>query len=631
EPIDNLEILVTSLFGDVPNKDVPQPSWDDSPWVEAVLKPTAYVTHLLGHEGQGSLLSLLKKMGWVNRLTCGVSRPGKGFASLIISMDLTENGLGRVDDIVAKVYQYLRMLRSDEPQEWIFLENQALNNLHFRFKDKEQPYDYVMQSATNLFRWRGIECDIGMTLPASNKYIATEFNIHPRPKDFSTVAPELLVSTELSRLWFLPDHQFGFPKAFVTFHIISPVAFVNPLKTLLTALYVDLFEDLIGEDTYNCLLAGMVAEVRRTTQGIKLSFAGYSHKLGLLIRNVVDAMIHFLAPSPDRFRCMCEVISHEINNFSLKASYQQAGIYLTNVITDRSWINEELAAAFPEVTLELVSPFIQEFFAQVFIEILAYGNVTVDEAMSYRELIEGAFLMQFGSKPLSPSQITMAREVIFPTQTKAIFQRLTFNQPTSAICYYLQGPLQSTRNDTILNLFCEMIHESAFNTLRTEQQLGYIVYTGARRSNTLQGFRCIIQSSSRPDELEKQIENFLASVRDFIVFMTPKEYDMYVDSLTSRLLEQPKSMAERNARIWAEIACHHYNFERQRLEAEVLQQIPLGELLEFYDGDMIKDHNKFKDGCKLSDLAQPFIPLKPRFNAEGASFLLPTQSSTSQP
>ncbi|KAF6779903.1 hypothetical protein AHF37_00612 [Paragonimus kellicotti] len=174
-------------------------------------------------------------------------------------------------------------------------------------------------------------------------------------------------------------------------------------------------------------------------------------------------MIHFLAPSPDRFRCMCEVISHEINNFSLKASYQQAGIYLTNVITDRSWINEELAAAFPEVTLELVSPFIQEFFAQVFIEILAYGNVTVD--------------------------------------------------PTSAICYYLQGPLQSTRNDTILNLFCEVIHESAFNTLRTEQQLGYIVYTGARRSNTLQGFRCIIQSSSRPDELEKQIENFLASVR----------------------------------------------------------------------------------------------------------------------
>ncbi|CAI2738399.1 unnamed protein product, partial [Dicrocoelium dendriticum] len=68
-------------------------------------------------------------------------------------MDLTENGLGHVDDIVTRVYQYLRLIRSEEPHEWIFLENQALNNLHFRFKDKEQPYDYVTQCASNIFRY----------------------------------------------------------------------------------------------------------------------------------------------------------------------------------------------------------------------------------------------------------------------------------------------------------------------------------------------------------------------------------------------------------------------------------------------------------------------------------------------
>ncbi|CAH8446211.1 unnamed protein product [Dicrocoelium dendriticum] len=437
----------------------------------------------------------------------------------------------------------------------------------------------------------------------------------------------------------------------------SPLAFLNPLKTLLTALYVDLFEDLIGEDAYNCLLAGMVVEARRTTQGIKLSFSGYSHKLGLLIRNVVDSMIHFLIPGLDRFRCLKEEVSREITNFGAKPAYQQTGIYLTNLITDRSWINEELAEAFPEVTYELLTGFIPEFFSQLFIEILAYGNVTLEEALSYRDLIEGAFLMQFGSKPLESNQITMAREVIFPSQTKAIFQRLTNQQPTSAICYYLQGPLQSIRNDTILNLFCEIVHEPAFNTLRTEQQLGYLVYTGARRSNTLQGFRCIIQSTARPDELEKSIENFLLSVRDLLLFMSPEEYDMHVDSLTSRLLEKPKSMSEKNSRLWSEIACHHYNFQRQSLEASTLQKIPLKELLDFYDqyisptstkrrkvsvhvissekhgcnlaglmplvkGDVIKDHNKFKDTCKLSEVAQPFMTLKPRYTAETLGAML---------
>ncbi|KER29306.1 hypothetical protein T265_04051 [Opisthorchis viverrini] len=747
EPVEKLEAMVRDTFSLIPNFDVDVPEWEDSPWVEVVLKkkiymtpltelnqlhlmwpiedytdmyasrPTAYVTHLLGHEGHGSLLSMLKKLGWVNRLSCGVSRPGKGFASIILSMDLTENGLGHADDIVTKVYQYLKMLRSQEPQEWIFLENQALNNLHFRFKDKEPPYEYVVQLATNLHRfapqdvlrgpyllrtfepqlikdvlgclhasnsrlflvsrsyqahcndierwynthylrvdipektiqaWQNVECDFDMTLPSANKYIATDFTIYPRPKDFSTVAPELLMNTDLSRLWYYPDSSFGLPKAFVTFHIISPLAFFNPLKTLLTALYVELFEDHIGEEAYNCLLAGMVVEIRRTTQGIKLSFTGYSHKLGLLIRNVIDTLIHFFTPSVDRYRCMREEIWHEIANFGMKASYQQAGIYLTNVITDRSWINDELAASFPEITFDLLTGFIQEFYSQLFIEILAYGNITLEDALSHRDLIEGAFQMQFGTKPLGPTQITMARETILPGQTKAVFQRLTQHQPNSAICYYLQGPRQSTRKDAVLNLFCEIINEHAQSVLKTEEQLGHIVYTGARRSNTLQGFRCIIQSNMRPDELERSIDNFLYSFRDTIIFMSAEEFQIHVDSLTSRLLEKPKNMTEKNARFWSEIACHHYNFKRQLLEAEILKEITLTEMLEFFDhyispssntrkklsvhvvsverhgcnlkstfpavrGDLIRDHNKFKDGCKLSDLAQPFVPLKPLY------------------
>ncbi|VDP88709.1 unnamed protein product [Echinostoma caproni] len=117
-------------------------------------EPSTYVTHLLGHEGRGSLLSLLKRLGWVNRLSCGTSRPGKGFASLILSFDLTDNGLGHVTDIVIKVYQYINLMRSEEPADWIFRENQALNSLHFRFKDKEPPYDYVLDLGSNLLRYR---------------------------------------------------------------------------------------------------------------------------------------------------------------------------------------------------------------------------------------------------------------------------------------------------------------------------------------------------------------------------------------------------------------------------------------------------------------------------------------------
>ncbi|VDP93404.1 unnamed protein product [Echinostoma caproni] len=186
-----------------------------------------------------------------------------------------------------------------------------------------------------------------MVLPASNKYIATDFTIHPRPPDAPKDAPQLLLSTDIFRLWYYPDQEFLLPKGFVTLHLISPLSFQTPLRTLLTALYVDLFEDHISEDTYNCMLAGMIVDAKRTTQGIKLTLAGYTHKLSLLIRNIVDKLIHFSAPTPDRFRYLREEIGREIKNFDMKAPYQQAGIYLTNVISDHSWINEDLAKAFP--------------------------------------------------------------------------------------------------------------------------------------------------------------------------------------------------------------------------------------------------------------------------------------------
>jgi insulysin len=34
-------------------------------------KPIHYLSHLLGHEGPGSVLSLLKKKGWANALVAG--------------------------------------------------------------------------------------------------------------------------------------------------------------------------------------------------------------------------------------------------------------------------------------------------------------------------------------------------------------------------------------------------------------------------------------------------------------------------------------------------------------------------------------------------------------------------------
>lgn len=46
-----------------------------------------------------------------------------------------------------------------------------------------------------------------------------------------------------------------------------------------------------------------------------------------------------------------------------------------------------------------------------------------------------------------------------------------------------------------------------------QQQLGYIVFSGIRRSNGVQGLRIIVQSNKHPAFLDERIEEFLKNMK----------------------------------------------------------------------------------------------------------------------
>jgi len=59
-------------------------------------KPASYLAHFLGHEGPGSILSYLKRKGWVNSLRAGAQNGSSGFELFKVTVDLTEEGLGKL-------------------------------------------------------------------------------------------------------------------------------------------------------------------------------------------------------------------------------------------------------------------------------------------------------------------------------------------------------------------------------------------------------------------------------------------------------------------------------------------------------------------------------------------------------
>jgi insulysin len=174
ESLDELEDLVIKYFSEIDNKNIELKKWSDKVYLEDQIMtklyivpikdtrsltisfqipddsdenfrsgPEHYISHLVGHEGKGSILSELKSRGWSNNLVGGASSLAKGFGFFEITTDLTEEGLNHIDDILQLIFQYLNMLREKKPQQWIFDEYRKLNEMQFRFKDKENPLHLV--------------------------------------------------------------------------------------------------------------------------------------------------------------------------------------------------------------------------------------------------------------------------------------------------------------------------------------------------------------------------------------------------------------------------------------------------------------------------------------------------------
>ncbi|KAJ3087149.1 hypothetical protein HK102_011718, partial [Quaeritorhiza haematococci] len=218
EPLDKLTEWVVEMFTAVKNKSIPVPSFPGHPLTESELgkeirakpvkdlryleitfplpdlmpyyrtHPSRYVSHLVGHESDGSILSLLKKKGWALALSAGASVGGINFEFFKVSIDLTEEGMGKFrvviyeassslifwimtepvvssavyafrleqitppssahyEEVVVLVFQYIKMMKEAGVKEWIFHECQSLASMSFRFKEKGSPSSYCSRTA----------------------------------------------------------------------------------------------------------------------------------------------------------------------------------------------------------------------------------------------------------------------------------------------------------------------------------------------------------------------------------------------------------------------------------------------------------------------------------------------------
>lgn len=118
------------------------------------IKPLHYVGWLVGHEGGGSILSLLKKRVWALSLCGGNSESGfehnTSCALFSISVTLTEQGMDHIHEVLTVIFQYLDMLRRVGPQKWVYEEIRTIEENEFRWQEQTDPAGNVEKVAENM-------------------------------------------------------------------------------------------------------------------------------------------------------------------------------------------------------------------------------------------------------------------------------------------------------------------------------------------------------------------------------------------------------------------------------------------------------------------------------------------------
>ncbi|KAK3533465.1 hypothetical protein QTP70_023470, partial [Hemibagrus guttatus] len=118
------------------------------------VKPLHYLSWLVGHEGAGSILSVLRKKCWALGLFGGNSETGfdqnTTYSIFSISITLTDEGYQNFYQVVHLVFQYIKMLQKLEPQQRIYEEIQKIDASEFHYQEQTDPIEFVEKICENM-------------------------------------------------------------------------------------------------------------------------------------------------------------------------------------------------------------------------------------------------------------------------------------------------------------------------------------------------------------------------------------------------------------------------------------------------------------------------------------------------
>lgn len=568
-------------------------------------KSAELVSFVLGGEGPGSLLALLKSEGLATSLSAGAGAATHQYGAFEVQIGLTPQGLQQVPRVLQRVFSTIRLLRELGLPPYLFAERRSLAQLDERWRDRGEGgqlaaglaslvMDYPLELAERVpHLWlrsdsRAVQALLSRLVPENllvtvvakgqpvdrtepiygTRYSYTEDvgpswkalldpppvqgvrlpppNLFiPRSTALRALQPARLIDEPALVLHHAQDQEFGRPQAAWLLRLRLPRDLATPRHAALLRLYEACVREALNETTYVAAEAGQHFSFTASLDGVLLAVDGWDDVAGRLLEAVVPGLLEPQLGA-GRFADLKERLVRELRAFDRADAYLQVRETRRALVREFHYTPAQLLPLLQALTLSDVHGFARQVFAHGRLEALAYGNLAPDEA---RAATRG-LAARLGTQPVPAAQLLRPR-LLAAAPGSELRTRDVLQVNNSVLRREVVLGDDSAESRAAAQLVSAVIADPFFAEMRTRQQLGYIVQASAFEDERQTVALFLVQSAQyAADELERRAEAFVRTLPGQLRALSAESWTSIVAGVRSRLMERDKSVAERARRLF---------------------------------------------------------------------------------
>ncbi|PKF79027.1 peptidase M16 [Vibrio sp. vnigr-6D03] len=603
-------------------------------------KPLSYFAHLLGYEGEGSLMLYLKELGWVNGLAAGGGMSGSNFREFSVSCTLTQEGLDHVDDIVEATFAYIKLIIDSGFDEWRYKEKQAVLESAFQFQEAARPLDLVSHLVMNLHHYpeedvvygdykmahfdtallgkvaeyftvdnmrltliaKGVECN------KVAKWYDTPYSVKRFTDEQTSCWKEVALNPELT----LPEVN-----PYICYDLTPQALEGNETKP-------KLIQDLPGfrlwhlqekdfrvpkgvlylaidsphavstprkiVQTRLCVELFLDALVKETYQAeiAGMGYNMYAHQGGVTLTlsgfsqkqpQLLSVILTRFANRDfrsSRFDTIKQQMLRNWKNAAKDRPVSQLFNAMTGLLQPNNPPYPELIEALESIEMDELPAFVDTILNELHVELFVYGDWNQSQSIELAETIKNALRVKDQRYEESLRPLVMLG-------SNGTFQReVQCNQADSAIVIYYQSPEIDPRSIALYSLANHLMSATFFHEIRTKQQLGYMVGTGNLPLNRHPGLVLYVQSpNAAPIDLLSAIDEFLNAFYMVLLELNEYQWQSSKKGLWSQIATPDNNLRGRAQRLWVAIGNKDHQFNQRDKVLEELKTLTRSEMIRF--------------------------------------------------